>query len=790
MSLNENYFIGARVLSEEEVLGILPNYQSVFDEIQSVREISSQNRDAASYLKRKQINNTFTILGERGTGKTSVLYTIIDKLEREKEDNKDILFDFIEPLNISQESDIIGVILSLLQEQMEQLFKEISNNQRNVPDSIKDKFFKDCIFKKNNELQEKFDKLMEFYLYLQPRYRQLLVQNYSDLNSYIKKSTLVLNADTGFQKRFMEFVDSFLKYYREVYNTDKDKEPLLFFVFDDIDLCPEKTGELLNTILKYMGHPNIVCFMAGDYTGIKYELQLDFIRKESVSGGGLALGTEMNGGNADTVPEDFFSTLYKKKGKLAEDYLIKILPSPRRFQLNMWKNSTKPYFVKTLKDESKLLLGDLLRQIVQISTGEELDGIFMDVEKENGIVYADVAFGMLPNRTRELNNIMYSAQQLLWVLQKENIDEAKIVRQVQRHLQSIFDYSVSIRRALGDNLNEYIVFGKSFKDTIILMDKIQKIFYQLRNRQILRNQKMMDSQDVLYFTFYVRSLLRKEEQEYQSLQASFMEAVIKRNPFKINDYLEEKDLKLEEYYITEFICHAPFNFSRWLLVTIEKSDFSFDDIDEEIIAIREILYSGLIRNAQPKKFAKWVYEKTEECEIWEQISDWKEDFYMKIWNNFSQGVGKIEYMDGTKKKFQSNVMLKSEITFYNGVIYQNYIYNNESKFKEIYQNLISEKDENITLDTTEIQKIIDQINNYILGKNSESLKQISKSYIKCFETSFRDSFNGKWDSKTDIIAVTGKYYKLYYLCYLFIVKDESLRKNIELEEWIAYAKEN
>ncbi|MBR3772757.1 MAG: hypothetical protein IKL07_10870, partial [Clostridium sp.] len=163
MSSNEKFFIGARVLSEEDVKGVLPNYESVFEEIENIREVAKEYRTydknkRKAVLNRRQINNAITISGQRGTGKTSVLFTILDRLERQKEKNGDLLFEPIEPVTISQQGDIIGCILSLLNERMNLLFEDMKKEGRNLPDEVKNVYFKDCIFKKGNPLQESFDR--------------------------------------------------------------------------------------------------------------------------------------------------------------------------------------------------------------------------------------------------------------------------------------------------------------------------------------------------------------------------------------------------------------------------------------------------------------------------------------------------------------------------------------------------------------------------------------------------------------------------------------------------------
>ena len=40
--------------------------------------------------------------------------------------------------------------------------------------------------------------------------------------------------------------------------------PMIYFIFDDVDLAPEKIEELLSVIIKYLSHPNIVVIATAD----------------------------------------------------------------------------------------------------------------------------------------------------------------------------------------------------------------------------------------------------------------------------------------------------------------------------------------------------------------------------------------------------------------------------------------------------------------------------------------------------------------------------------------------
>ena len=91
---NSKVKIGARVLSQTQLDKLLPNNDYIFKTIDIIRKHAHQykqelgnNKNKESiysrYLNReldRNYNNVFSILGDRGSGKTSVLLTIKNKL--------------------------------------------------------------------------------------------------------------------------------------------------------------------------------------------------------------------------------------------------------------------------------------------------------------------------------------------------------------------------------------------------------------------------------------------------------------------------------------------------------------------------------------------------------------------------------------------------------------------------------------------------------------------------------------------------------------------------------------
>ena len=104
-------YVGARKLKKVEIESILPTYQDIFQRLNSLRKgVDIEHWNAGN----AQVNNTFAILWGRGTGKTSVMYSIREELQAatgvSKESSNDIILPILIPDNMKEESNIMGGI--------------------------------------------------------------------------------------------------------------------------------------------------------------------------------------------------------------------------------------------------------------------------------------------------------------------------------------------------------------------------------------------------------------------------------------------------------------------------------------------------------------------------------------------------------------------------------------------------------------------------------------------------------------------------------------------------------
>ena len=124
----QHVHIGARQLDPENVKRMLPNIINLERIIDTFRENASYHYeesrlDSYELPIKEQYDNVISILGNRGTGKTSAMLTIISEIKKgtffkDKELNKnnyDLFSDLIAPEDMSDNSNILGWIIVVLE---------------------------------------------------------------------------------------------------------------------------------------------------------------------------------------------------------------------------------------------------------------------------------------------------------------------------------------------------------------------------------------------------------------------------------------------------------------------------------------------------------------------------------------------------------------------------------------------------------------------------------------------------------------------------------------------------
>lgn len=180
-------------------------------------------------------NNIFAFIGERGSGKTSCMRSIVHLLEEPQDSQLDnevlkrnfYALDMIDPSFIDNESNILGVILATL-------YKKFLNHSHNVNEGLK-------------------FKLAESFARVQHDFCRMMTE--SAIPDDDLESLSSLSAAVDLRTSMYDLIDRFMKY------MGKENAILLISV-DDIDLHSRDATKMVEQIRKYLVLPNVLVVMA------------------------------------------------------------------------------------------------------------------------------------------------------------------------------------------------------------------------------------------------------------------------------------------------------------------------------------------------------------------------------------------------------------------------------------------------------------------------------------------------------------------------------------------------
>ncbi len=333
-------FIGAGKLSRdnlpEDRVKILDNIMSSID---IIRKEASQIKlkDEDKNISKSKPTNFISILGERGSGKTSLGLTVLEELNRMKCDycgsnlgkkrkcehcESDLIeekalncvLNIIDPSMFNVEKNALGWIIYLFEKKVAELKSGVKDLGYCGDDE------------KIKKLEKAYDEVKSDYIKSRPFYRENLSALSEGIHEYDKVNESIMRSEVLLSDRFRKFINKYIEILKSLKNSSKDEkgntmEPLIFITFDDIDLSPHYGPEILDTVLNYLKHPNIVVFILGSYKTFKEALTIDLWNKENIPSQ-FDKGTFINN-----------NSLIDEISIRADDILAKVLPAQFRYCL-------------------------------------------------------------------------------------------------------------------------------------------------------------------------------------------------------------------------------------------------------------------------------------------------------------------------------------------------------------------------------------------------------------------------------------------------------------------------
>ncbi len=441
--------LGARILSKSELNAILPNADSVYEQITVFRNSISEEQGKLSDGQHEieQKTNNIGIMGCRGAGKTSVLKTYYHELriQNEKKDKncRDIILPLIVPENMSSGTTLMDAVLGRL--------KSIVEDR----DEERNKYQGDCIYQGRASLEQQYDELVKQYCYIKKDYRDILFQQFTTEQNYVDKTKKVFSSDSEFINLFHQFVKRILRSGQETDEKITEENPMIFLFIDDVDLSTNRCMDIVRTLLVYLSNPRIVTFISGDMETFEEELTLEFLRQEGVLRNDVFQETYYTVNDAGGR-----SSLLERKKSLAYEYLKKIIPPAYRRTIRYWSLEERGNYRVAAEDGSpQKSLAELLTEM----TKEEWEELYF-VYRENGERKCmGLAFHMFDDTSRGLNNVYNVLQEIsdIKAEEKELAEERKLLL-YWRLLETMVDSKALYAKYRSELLQQVIVLGQNW----------------------------------------------------------------------------------------------------------------------------------------------------------------------------------------------------------------------------------------------------------------------------------------------------------------------------------------
>ena len=352
--------LGVKYLDDIQLSNTFPDWKALMQRIEeqrNVAEFAYNNKFVPENIPFPQTyDNLFAILGGRGSGKSSAILTLHSKMDTKNK--RDILLPIITPEILGdQNCSILGWIMSATESVLCELEKDIKllPQKFGYHKQFGEKlalFFKDCRFQEQNILRKAYEELFEksvgtsknfrvsgysaedalFYRVNQSRRQYQLMQ---DINNFWK-----LLSDTWYAVRQQEYHLQFTGNYTEMKQSETPVQyPLIVLMFDDIDLVPERSMELLTTTFQYFTNPNIVIIITAAWKILQQVIYLRMFERMVGSSSNSLLTDVLTGGNPKqafyyTENDDKQNTSIEK---IAREFFDKVIPPSRRYQLKRYK---------------------------------------------------------------------------------------------------------------------------------------------------------------------------------------------------------------------------------------------------------------------------------------------------------------------------------------------------------------------------------------------------------------------------------------------------------------------
>lgn len=369
---------GIKLLSEAQMKSNFSSYDSLIDKIESYRNMLSKIALDDMMKEDDQFalmyDMVFSIFGERGSGKTSVAFTL--KQERKQKNPEDIILPMIMPEVIPDGQHVLSWILENLDSTICKIEESIKTNPNLIYDT---EYFTNCKFKTLNPLRKQYERVRrDCYLLIENIHFENTFE--SNISNKIKRGKY----SSELTKELSKFWSILIEAQKKIYKT---KEPLIYLIFDDVDLAPNRILEIFNTTVKYLSYPNIIVIVTAEEKLLNQVVE-KYLRE--------FIYNQKNEDNVCLLVDDI-ANRYNQENylkKLVLEYINKVLPPSNQYYIDSYNSCRRKMdFILTMENDDdkgrkvKDLLIELVKEYIQ-SRNVDTEGL----ENANFLLWKDEFF--------------------------------------------------------------------------------------------------------------------------------------------------------------------------------------------------------------------------------------------------------------------------------------------------------------------------------------------------------------------------------------------------------------
>lgn len=334
--------IGIKLLDQQQIYSCLPDFNMLMQsiELQRTRSKVALTQSLQMYSTQFHLmhDNIFGIFGGRGSGKTSILFSLYEILRQRNRASEsamptDIVLPIISPELISENCSMLAWVLAMLEETIDNMDQQLQRR----PDLLK-------------KLNERYRTAPECTSHFEPsflrqEYDILLrecggIRAFQEMYRYEYEDMISLQArHSQRQYKLMNRICAFWSRLSDVQHSLTGRTPLIFIMFDDIDLAPERSMELLMSAYKFFSSPHVVIILTAAQKTLRQVLT--YRMYEKVVGSdftSLIQGSEIQGYHQDIWRDSYHMD---RASEAAIEYLNKVIPQASRYELSRFETYEK-----------------------------------------------------------------------------------------------------------------------------------------------------------------------------------------------------------------------------------------------------------------------------------------------------------------------------------------------------------------------------------------------------------------------------------------------------------------